>query len=136
MDDLSIAFRLNDQVITFWQFYVGWNAGVVGWVFSRETAWSKQKRWGVGLGVLLFNIFNISGLYRTTSSLHDIVNSMKLDGYVNRSLVTPEILNSAILRLSTGDWWLHIGPHILADLIVAYFVLIVASKKPPVANDL
>ena len=134
MDDLSIAFKLNVQVITFWQFYVGWNAGVVGWVFSRDAAWSNQKRLGIGLAVFVFNIFNISGLYRTTSSLSSIIASMKGDGYQLPSGVSVQVFNAAIQRLSTGDWYLQIGPHLIADAIVAYFILIVARKNPPVAN--
>ncbi len=134
MDDLSIAFKLNDQVITFWQFYVAWTAGVIGWVFARESAWSSHKRIGIGLGVLIFNIFNISGLIRTSSSLSKVMSAMRDEAYKLSPDVSEPVFQAALTRLSTGDWYLQIGPHILADLIVLYFIFIVAKKEPSAAK--
>lgn len=134
MDDLSIAFKLNDQVITFWQFYVGWNAGIVGWVFSRDAAWSHQKSIAIGISVLIFNVFNISGLYRTTSSLSSVINSMKASEYQISDGVSVEVFWVTIERLSTGDWYLHIGPHLIADAIVAYLIFVMARRTPQVSN--
>jgi hypothetical protein len=134
MDDLGIAFKLSDQILTFWQFYVAWTAGVIGWVFSRESAWPSQKRIGVGLGVLIFDIFNISGLYRTSSSLSTILRAMRDPSYQLPQGVSKQIFQAALHRLSTGDWYLHIGPHILADIIVFYFILKVSKNAPPTTN--
>ncbi len=130
MDDLGIAFKLNDQIITFWQFYVAWTAGVIGWVFSRESAWSSQKRIGVGIAVLLFNIFNISGLFRTSSSLSNIIDAMSNQAYKLPQNVSEQVFHAALGRLSTGDWYLHVGPHLLADIIVLYFIFVVAKRQP------
>ncbi len=134
MDDLGIAFKLNDQVITFWQFYVAWTAGVVGWVFSREAAWPSQKRSGVGLAILIFNVFNISGLYKTTSSLSTVIEAMTDDSYKLPLNVSGEVFQAALQHLSSGDWYLHLVPHILADAIVLYFVFVVAKNDPPANN--
>lgn len=134
MDDLGIAFKLNDQVITFWQFYIAWTAGVVGWVFSREAAWPFQKRIGIGMAVLIFNVFNISGLYKTSSSLSTVISAMSMETYKAPQGVTEQVFQAAIQRLSTGDWYLHIGPHIVGDLIVLYFIFVVAKKNPAANN--
>lgn len=133
MDDLSIAFKLNDQVITFWQFYIAWIAGVVGWVFSREHGWRLAKRLAVGVGVTIFNIFNISGLLKTSTSLATVISTMGADNYPLPVTVTRPVFEAALCRLDTGPWYYHIGPHILADLLVMYFIFIVA-KHNPVAN--
>ena len=130
MDNLGIAFKLSDQVITFWQFYVVWMAGVVGWVFSRESAWSSQKRTAIGIAIVIFNIFNITGLFKTSSSLATIVKSMDVKPYKLPEGVSEPVFGAAIERLSVGDWYWTIVAHILADLIVLYFVFVVAKKQP------
>ena len=130
MDDLSIAFKLNEQVIIFWQFYIAWTAGVVGWIFSREHGWLLAKRIAVGVGVTIFNIFNISGLLKTSTSLATVINAMSADNYLLPDTVIRPVFDAALSRLSTGAWYLHIGPHILADMLVMYFIFVVAKHNP------
>ncbi len=130
MDDLGIAFKLHDQIITFWQFYVAWTAGVIGWIFSRENAWPKQKRMGIGLGVLIFNAFNISGLYKTSLSLSKVVSAMSNKAYQLPQQVSEEVFKAALKRLERGDWYFHVLPHLIADVIVLYFIFVVAKRTP------
>ena len=76
MNDLDIAFKLNDQIMTFWQFYVAGAVSIIGWIFSRETAWSKQKRAGVGIAAAIFLLFNIVALSKTIHYLTKILEAL------------------------------------------------------------
>ena len=59
---------------------------------------------------------------------------MSDDSYRLPKDVSEHVFHAAVQRLTTGDWYFHIGPHILADLIVLYFVVVVAKKPPPAHN--
>ncbi|WP_157117896.1 hypothetical protein [Oceanicoccus sagamiensis] len=131
MTDLDIAYKLNSEIVTFWQFYVAGMSGVVGWVFARDSSWPLPKRVGVVVAVVIFMIFNISGLYRTTSALHDIIVVMFADCYeAPKDVSTLSIFHAVRNRLDSGDWYMHIGPHLLVDAIIIYFVLFVARHEP------
>ncbi len=135
MTDLEVAFKLNDQILTFWQFYAAWVTGIVGWVLSRDSAWSWQKRQAVGIGVLIFNVFNLSGLYKTSSALFEVVTAMRADDYPLPAGISGEVFGAVLQRLSTPDWYAHIVPHLLADVIVCYFLLVVAGKPTESGQD-
>jgi len=130
MTDLDIAYQLHSEVVTFWQFYVAGMTGVVGWVFARNSSWPFAKRIGVIGCVVVFMIFNISGLYRTTSALHDAVLIMFAEGYSTPQGITASIFQVVLTRLNTGDWYMHIGPHLLVDVIIIYFVFFVSGREP------
>lgn len=130
MGDLEIAFRLNDQILTFWQFYVAWSAGVIGWVFSRSHRWSLQKCLGVASGVMIFNAFNLVGLYKAVSSLSLILAAMQDQAYQIPAGLTDAVFHATLQRLEVGEWYMNIGPHLLADVIILFFILIVARREP------
>ncbi|MBO1924418.1 hypothetical protein [Thiomicrorhabdus sp. 6S3-12] len=130
MSDLEIAFRLNDQILTFWQFYVAWSAGVIGWVFSRSRPWSLQKCLGVAAGVMIFNVFNLVGLYKTVSSLSLILTAMRDQAYQVPAGLTDAVFYATLQRLEVGHWYMNIGPHLVADAIVLFFILVVARRVP------
>lgn len=135
MNDLDIAYKLNNEIVTFWQFYVAGFSAVIGWILSRDNQWSESKRLAVLIGVCLFIIFNVSGLYRTTSAMHDIVSVLMLASYQIPTEISPEVFASIIDRLDTGDWHLHIGAHAVADAILLYFIWVVAGRRPDKKSD-
>jgi len=130
MTDLDIAYKLNSEMVTFWQFYVAGMSGVIGCVFARDSSWPFAKRFGVASAVTVCMIFSISGLYRTTSALHDTVLVMLTEGYLAPEGVTASIFQAVLTRLNSGDWYVHIGPHLVVDAIIIYFVFIVAGREP------
>ena len=134
MNELDIAFKLNDQIITFWQFYVAGTTGIVGWVFSREKAWPKQKRIAVGVTAIIFIIFSFVALYKTISNLTKIVELLSDKAFELASTgINEAVFKFALERLDQGGLLLNLGPHILVDCIVLYFIFIL-SKTDPSAN--
>ncbi|MCW8092531.1 hypothetical protein [Alteromonas sp. ASW11-130] len=130
MNDLDIAYKLHSEIVTFWQFYVAGISAIVGWVFSRSTAWSLNKRLGISVTTLVFMVFSISGLYRSSSALHDIVALMRSDTYAIPEGISSSVFYSVVNRLNVGDWYLNIGAHVVVDVIILYFIIVVAGQKP------
>ncbi len=130
MNDLDIAYKLNSEMVTFWQFYVAGMSAVVGWVVSRNKRWEIQKISFICIAVVIFMGFSLSGIYRTTSSLHEIVLIMQCESYKIPDSIDPKIFSSVLDRLNSGDWYMHIVPHIAVDLIVIYIICILAKRDP------
>ncbi len=133
MNDLDIAFKLIEQILTFWQFYVAGAASVIGWVFSRDKAWSKQKRVGIGLSATMFMTFNLIGLSKTVYSLNIIINILGQNNYEIPLEINEYVFQAALDRLNQGDLLFHLIPHLLVDIIIFYFIF-VTSKTDPVGN--
>ncbi len=134
MSDLEIGFKLFDQMIVFWQFYVGGLIGVVGWVFAREHAWPSDKRIGIAITFLLFSLINMSALYKTTNSLTEmslLLNDASYEVIMEASKETSKkAFKVAAKRLDAGAWYWHIVLHLIADMVAVYFVIILAKKEP------
>ena len=134
MNELDLAFKINDQIITFWQFYVAGILGIVGWVFSREKAWSTQKRYGVGVSALIFIFFNFQALYKTILNLQKIVDQLSNKSYVRPSNINNVVFEAAVARLDQGGLMINLIPHVVIDLIIMYLILVVAKSAPSANN--
>ncbi|WP_166370400.1 hypothetical protein [Psychromonas sp. SA13A] len=130
MPELDIAFKISDQIITFWQFYVAGIASLVGWVFSRNNAWARQKRIGVGISAAIFLSFSFEALYKTINSLTKIVNILDSKCTASIANIDYEVYKASLERLDQGGLLLNLGFHLLADFIVLYLIFIVSKNDP------
>ncbi len=130
MSDIEIGFKLFDQMIIFWQFYVGGLIGVVGWIFSREHSWSTDKRMGIGVTFILFSLINMSALFKTTSALSELTFLLNNENYEIGKEVSKGAFNIAAKRLNAGAWYIHIILHLIADAVALFFIFKVAKNEP------
>ena len=130
MNDLDIAFKLVDQIIVFWKFYVVGAASIIGWIFSRKLAWSEQKRLGIGVVAALFIIFNFAGLCKVIYSLTDIMSVLGEDGYVISKGVSKPVFEAVLARLNPERLSFNLGAHVMADMVILYFIFIVSKTEP------
>lgn len=135
MSDLEIGFKLFDQMIVFWQFYVGGLVGVVGWVFAREHAWPFEKRIGITITFILFSIINMSALFKTTSSLSELALFLNNCDYQAPKEISKEIFRIAANRLNAGEWYIHITLHLIADMVAIYFVMVLARNEQKIGSQ-
>lgn len=126
MTDFDAAFKLHDLTNFYWNFYVVIVFAVVGWVVSRNDAWSREKRASVAVMFIASVGFSLVALVRTYIALDVVVAG--LEGTATQmSTVTQQALAR---RLDMGPWSVGVTVHVIADIIVLYFVWVVAARAP------
>lgn len=132
MNDLDIAFKLSDQLYTFWQHYIIITASIVGWVFSRKEAWELNKRIAVMITAVVFFTFNIYGLSGVIINLDQIIVELaKIDkAIINSAKISEAVFKIALDRLEPQSVFINIGLHVLVDAIIIFYILHLAGKPP------
>ena len=109
---LTLAYKLNDWLNFYWNFYVVFTGVVIGWVFSSK-GWSTPQRWAVTLFYLGFVGVSLHALWSTYHSLNAAVLRME------QLVSTSDPLRSVLVdQLGHSDWRLGIGLHLLADALI------------------
>ena len=112
-DVLNAAYKFQDWLNFYWNFYVAFTGVVIGWVFSSK-GWSTSQRWTVTLFYLGFVGVSLQALWKTYHSLNAVVLRL-------HQLVPPtaEPLEPVLVaRLSHPEWYLGIALHLLGDALV------------------
>jgi hypothetical protein len=126
MDNLTLAFKMYDSIIFFWNFFIPGAIAITGWVFASEDRWPLGKRIAVAFSYSGSTLVNLVGLWRSYRALDNILDAL-------RSAPTPTTLNPAVFqatvdRLELGPWWVTMVFHLVVDAIVLYFVLHTAAR--------
>ena len=129
INTLDLAFKLHDQILNFWNFFIAFTTILVSWVFSRERKWSHSKRLIITIAFILFAILNLTGLIPSHKTLEIIINEL------NNSEPTVLEMNSKMLHSMTNYltrrfWELSILLHIIIDSFMIYTIYIISSKEP------
>ncbi len=125
---LDLAFKLFDQIVRFWNFYVVSATVLVGWVFSRDDPWSNLQRWTVTIAFLGFVVFNLIGLISSYKALQVVTHELKITHNLEALGITRKALNAMVERFSMRYWKIGILFHIIVDGIVIYFLCIVSAS--------
>ena len=122
-DVLNAAYKLNDWLNFYWNFYVVFSGVVIGWVFNSK-GWADSQRIIVSLFYLSFVAVSLGALYKTYSSLNASAARLK------EMLAGSDTLGQALIRqLDNDNWALQLGFHLLGDVLVVACIWIF-TKKP------
>jgi len=120
---LNAAFKLTDWLNFFWNFYVAFTAGILGWVFGAKNPWSAAQKVVVSILFVGFVIVSVVALCRTYVALEPTVELL-------RNIWAGSAFQRAIAdRLSNRWWGWQIFLHIVADLIVLYCIWTKTPKR-------
>ena len=125
---LDIALKTQAQIIDLWKFYVPATMVILGWIFARKQPWPWTQRIAIALVYLGFVIFNLFPLVESYKLLSTLVVNLKLVEVP--SGFRQDAYNAIVTRLGLGKGWkILIAAHIVADIIVLYFILLFSGKK-------
>src|SRR5688500_17869597 len=112
---LNAAYKLTDWLNFFWNFYVAFTAGILGWVFSAKNRWPRAQKIVVTLLFTGFVIVSIGALCRTYTALGPTIDIHKTTWGTGT-----EFQQAFADRLANRLWVPHIILHLLADGLVVY----------------
>ena len=97
-DVLAAAYKLNDWLNFYWNFYVAFTGVVIGWVFGSK-GWQSSQRVIVTLFYLGFVGVSLDALWKTYRSLSVVVVRMQ-------QLVAPDdlVARALIAQLGNSDY--------------------------------
>jgi hypothetical protein len=121
---LNAAYKLNDWLNFYWNFYVVFTGVVIGWVFSSK-GWSAPQRWAVTLFYLGFVGVSLHALWGTYHSLNAAV--MRLQQLVSTA---DPLLPVLVAQLGHSDWPVGIGLHVLGDALVVLCIWRFTTRPP------
>ena len=126
-DVLGAAYKLNDWLNFYWNFYVVFTGVVIGWVFNSK-GWSTAQRVVVTLFYLGFVGVSLGALYSTYISLGAATTRL------TQLLPTSDILAQALIsQLEKSNLKLGLALHILGDALVIGCIWRF-TRKPPESN--
>lgn len=124
---LDTAYKLNDWLNFYWNFYIAFTGVVIGWVFSSK-GWTTAQRVVVSAFYAGFVVVSLGALYKTYQTLN--AATARLDKF----LFKPNALNEALVaQLDNGSWMLQLGLHVLGDAIVLWCIWNLTRKGPDAA---
>ena len=109
---LNAAYKFQEWLNFYWNFYVAFTGAVIGWVFASK-GWSRSQRWAVTLFYLGFVGISLQALWKTYHSLNAVV--LRLQQLVPTADPLGPVL---VARLGHPEWFLGIGLHVLGDALV------------------
>jgi len=122
-DVLGIAYKLNDWLNFYWNFYVVFSGVVIGWVFNSK-GWPTAQRVIVTIFYSGFVIVSLGALIKTYVSLQAAADKL------NTLLGTNEDLTSALVRQFRNDQWqTQIALHLLGDALVLSCIWLFTKKN-------
>jgi hypothetical protein len=125
---LELALRIFEEIVHFWEFFIVSTIAIVGWIFSRNSAWSDLQRGSICLAFLVGVAFNLIGLIRSYMALNIVISELKHHPDIPE--ITPRTTRAIINRFSMGYWWIiGIFWHLVIDLIVVYLILILSGQS-------
>ena len=113
---LDAAYKLNDWLNFYWNFYIVFTGVVIGWVFNSK-GWPRSQRVVVSAFYVGFVIVSLGALYKTYQTLNAAV--AKLAGTLSKSNVLNEAL---IAQLDNGNWAIQLELHLLGDVLVLWCI--------------
>jgi hypothetical protein len=124
---LNAAYKLNDWLNFYWNFYVAFTGVVIGWVFSSK-GWPTAQKAIVTAFYLGFVGVSIHALWKTYESLNAAVSRLQ-------QLIAPEdpLARALAAQLGHSDMLLGIGLHVVGDALVL-FCAWRFTTKPPAAD--
>jgi hypothetical protein len=121
---LDAAYKLNDWLNFYWNFYVVFTGVVIGWIFNSK-GWLVPQRVVVSLFYLGFVAVSLGALYKTYQTLN--AATAKLETLLAKS----SSLNQALIaQLDNGNWPIQLALHIAGDLIVLWCIWNLTHKAP------
>ena len=66
---MEIAFKINEVINYYWNFYIFVYAIIMGWLFTADIHWEFIKRAAVSVGFLLFAGINGTALHKNYALL-------------------------------------------------------------------
>lgn len=124
---LDLAFKLSDQIVGFWNFFVVFATVLVGWVFSRKTPWPPLQKTAIAIGFIIFIFFNLIGLTSSHKALQVVVNELNSSNS-GVDQITDTVVIAMKQRFTMRFWPLDIVFHIVVDVILLWFILVLSGK--------
>jgi hypothetical protein len=113
---LNAAYKLNDWLNFYWNFYVVFVGVVFGWIFSAKSPWQFTQQFVVATFFIGFAAVSIGALARTYCALNRTSTSL-------REKWGHDPFKDALLsKLSQRLWRVGIVIHLIADATVIYCI--------------
>lgn len=113
---LNAAYKLNDWLNFYWNFYVGFVGVVFGWIFSAKSPWQLEQQLIVTAFFIGFVAISISALVPTYFALNQTILAL-------RGRWGGDAMKDALLsRLAKPFWCVAIVMHLVADGAVLYSI--------------
>ena len=127
-DVLAVAYKLNDWLNFFWNFYVVFTGVVIGWVFNAK-GWSTAQRIVVSVFFLGFVGVSLDALWGTYQALGAATQRLK-------ELVPAGDAFAATLasHLGKADHTIGIALHVAGDLLVLACIWRFTATPRPTAG--
>ena len=128
-DVLNAAYKLNDWLNFYWNFYVAFTGVVIGWVFGSK-GWSTAQRAIVTLFYLGFVAVSVDALWRTYESLSAAVTRFQ-------QLVAADdpVAKALVAQLGHSDRLIGIALHLLGDALVVFCIWHFTVKPTVTGSD-
>lgn len=111
-DILDAAYRLNDWLNFYWNFYVAFTGVVIGWAFNSK-GWSTAQRVFVTLFYAGFVAVSLHALAGTYEALYAVADQL------HKRLPQDDLLTKAfIAKIGAKRETLGLGLHLLGDTLV------------------
>ncbi len=119
---LDAAYKLNDWLNFYWNFYVVFTGVVIGWVFNSK-GWSTSQRAVVSVFYLGFVAVSLGALYKTYQTLN--AATAKLESLLSK--VSP-LSQALIAQLDNTNWPIQLALHVAGDLLVLWCIWTLTRK--------
>ena len=111
-DILGAAYRLNDWLNFYWNFYVAFTGVVIGWVFNSK-GWSTAQRVFVTLFYLGFIAVSVHALAGTYDALYAVAVRLR------ELLPQDDMLTKALIaKIGAKNKVVGLGLHLVGDGLV------------------
>jgi hypothetical protein len=114
---LNAAYKLNDWLNFYWNFYVVFVGVVFGWIFSAKApGWQFIQQFVVTAFFVGFAAVSIGALARTYRALNQTSMSLK------EKWGHDPFKDAVLSKLSQRLWRVEIVMHLIADATVIYCI--------------
>ncbi|MCC2604047.1 hypothetical protein [Planctobacterium marinum] len=81
---VSVVFQIRDQINFLWNFYVTACAVLIGWIYSDNMSWNKDKYLAISGLFFVFALINVLAVHKEYGllalALSDLINNASVSG--------------------------------------------------------
>ena len=119
---INAAFKLNDWLNFYWNFYVVFVCVVLGWTFSSKFTLEAPQKLVVVIFLFSFMVFSFVALKNTYTAL-DEISKILSNSKINNGSKENKFIDAILLKISQKTWKIELLAHFLGDALLLLCIL-------------